>query len=122
MLEAALFPRKLASTFLFFDFGIPFYDFMLDLDPSPVPEPEIRNAFQFRFNNTRGNDNSRNTARGSDEHKPGWGVPHLIDKRGDLEEAVSLLERGAPIHLLRRHLQLLLSSLQHRQRIHLHLQ
>jgi hypothetical protein len=37
MLEAALFPRKLTSIFLFFDFCITFYDFILDSGPNPVP-------------------------------------------------------------------------------------
>ncbi len=37
MLEAALFSRKSASSFLFFNFLL---HFMLDPDPNPVPEPE----------------------------------------------------------------------------------
>ncbi len=44
MFEAALFPRKLAAKFWFFDLCIPF--FMFDPDQTPVPEPGIPVRFR----------------------------------------------------------------------------
>jgi hypothetical protein len=57
MLEAALFPRKLASNFRLFTFVL---QFMLDPGPNPVPEPECITVplskklrfLRFRLHNT----------------------------------------------------------------------
>ncbi len=46
VLEATLFPRKLASHF--YDFLTFVFDFMLDPEPNPVPEDRNPSAFRFR--------------------------------------------------------------------------